>query len=490
MPKDLLIHTGVAETCIALISDGVLERYWQEQTIDDRAGGGAGRVGDIVLGRVQRVLPSMEAAFVDIGSGRSGFLSARDVGSRIQQTASLPARAFAREGDSILVQIAKEPIGDKGARLTAKAALPGRYLVLVAEGSGIAVSRRIEDEAERSRLMSIMEGLAQGGAGTGYIVRTAAIGASAAALADDAARLMRTWRGILAARAKAEPPTMLFRELGLVERALRDEADANLRAVLFDDARAADAARAYAAEAVPNLARRIEHHIGGPSLFEHFGIEDAIAALASPRVALPSGGWITIETTEAMTAIDVNSGKHVGGGNHEDLSLAVNLEAAEIVARQLSLRELGGLIVVDFIHLSRAENIASLTDVLRVALGRDRTPVEISPVSEFGLVAITRKRERGPLDARHTESCTCCNGHGRRRTAASIALEILRRAEHTAATAPGKAIVAFAAPEVAEWFHVHEDAIAPGLARRGAAQWRVIAEPDRVRESFTVETQS
>jgi ribonuclease G len=486
MPKDILIHVGVAEISVAVVSDGELERYWQEQTLDGPGGDSEGRVGDVVLGRVRSVLPSMEAAFVDIGTSRSGFLSARDLGPRQRDNGGpLP-----REGDAVLVQIVKEPIADKGARLSGHIAIPGRYLVFVAEGSGISVSRRIEDEAERARLMSVMDDIARRtGANSGYIVRTAAIGATAAALQEDAARLFRIWRGIVAARDAAEPPATLHRDSGIVERALRDMAGANLRNVLIDDVETADAARAYAADAAPGLAARIEHYRGVSPLFEAFGIEDEIAALASARVRLPSGGWITIETTEALTAIDVNSGRHVAGGGFEDVSLAVNLEAAGQIARQLSLREIGGLMVVDFIHLSRAGDIECLMDELRAALARDRTPAEAAAMSEFGLVAITRKRERDPLGLRQSEPCAACDGHGRRRTAAAVALEILRRAERAAAAAPGKSITAFAASDVADWLLEHARAIAPGLTRRGATHWHVIAEPARARESFSLETE-
>ncbi len=491
MPRDMLIHSGVAETCVAIVNDGELIRYWQEQTIGARD---AGRVGDVVLGRVSRVLPSMEAAFVDIGAARAGFLSARDAGPRERDAAATPARAFAREGETVLVQVVKEAVADKGARLSAKIAIPGRYLVLVAEGSGVAVSRRIEDEAERKRLTALVEGMARRSGAVcpdaGYIVRTAAIGAAAAAIEEDAARLQQTWRGIVASRQNAQAPSTLYREPGLIERALRDEADTNIRAVLIDDALAADPARAYAAGAAPILAPRIETYRGHAPLFEAFGIEDAIAALGSARVDLPSGGWITIESTEAMTTIDVNSGRHADGGTLEDVSLAVNLEASEAIARQLALRELGGLIVVDFIYLSQAKDSARLMEALGAALARDRTPAEVSPVSEFGLVAITRKRERDPVSVRQSEPCACCQGSGRRKTAASVALEVLRRAERAAALVPGKPIVAFAAPDVVEWLHAHEHDIAPALARRGAPHWRAVAQENRTRENFAVETQT
>lgn len=485
MPGTMLVHVGVLETGVAVLRDGALERYWRELREDAEE---TPRVGDVILGRVQRVLPAMEAAFVDIGGARSGFLAARDARGRGAEGGRL------REGETVLVQVAKEPLAGKGARLVTQLSLAGRHLVLVAPGAGISVSRRIEDEKERARLARLMdEVLAASDEArvpeTGYILRTAAVGAEREALTQDAVRLARRWRALSAAREKAQPPALLNREPGLVERVLRDET-AEVDRIVIDDAETAESARRYAESVAPELLSRIERYEGSEALFEAHGVEDAIGALDSSRVTLPSGGWITIEETEALTAIDVNSGRYIDAGSLEEASLTVDLEAADALARQLALRGIGGIVVVDFIRLSDERNFARLLASLREALARDRAPAEVSALAEFGLVAITRKRERDPLARRFSEACACCAGRGRHKTAAGVGLDILRRAERAASAAPGKKLVGFAAPEVAAWLELRGAAIAAALARRGAARWRVVSERERTRESFSVETES
>jgi ribonuclease G len=239
---------------------------------------------------------------------------------------------------------------------------------------------------------------------------------------------------------------------------------------------------------MPAMAGLIEHYDGREPLFEHFGIEDAIDGLSAPRVALSSGGWITIEATEALTAIDVNSGSYIEGVGLEQTSLAVNLEAAEAIGRQLRLRGIGGLIVIDFIHLSEPANIERLLEALRVACERGRVPSQILRMSEFGLVEMTRKRVREPLAIRTTEDCRRCDGHGRRKTLETVGLEILRRVERAAAAAPGKVVTVRAAPVVVRWLEAREPEIREGLARRGASQIRFEATAEQRREAFEVST--
>ena len=499
MTKELLIHAGIAELTVVMVEDGVLSRFWQESTIGsasgENVGTGAQAIGDIVLGRVTRVVPGINAAFVDVGMERAGFLAARDAAPRggdREHGAGLQAHIAhcVREGEVILTQILKDPMGEKGARLTTEISLAGRLLVLVPGRAEILVSRRITEEDERARLAEIAATLVQGGAG--YIVRTSAAGASEAELRDDAARLAEDWQGVVAARARAaaEPPALLHREMGAVERSLRDEADGDVQRIVIDDAAALAQARAYAMRAMAKMEDRITLYQGREPLFEAFGVAEEIAQLGDRRLGLVCGGWITIEATEGMTAIDVNSGSTLAPEDPEAMALNVNLEAAETIGRQIVLRGLGGLIVIDFIHQSSHENLKQVTDTLRAVLARDKAPAELVSVAEFGLVVLTRKRVRHSLAERMTEPCAQCNGEGRRKTTVGVATEILRQVERAVLLAPGKKIRIHAAPEVADWFDAHRDELHTGLARRGALGLEMVGEAGRERARFVVDTGS
>ena len=511
MAKDVLVNAGVGEVRVAVLDGGVLDQLWLERTIGaedapKRAGvqNGPRRnlVGDIFLGRVQRVLPAMQAAFVNIGLERAGFLAAREARPRTalfrddpytDEDRKLQIADYVREGAEILVQVVKDPIGDKGARLSANITIAGRLLILVANSPGVALSRRIEDEAERARLTGIIETILADTSGdvvkgTGFIVRTAAVGMGAGEIRDDALRLSHVWRTITEKRVWASPPATLHSDLGPIERALRDEVDGTINRIVIDDRNAVAIARDYAMRAMPDMAGLIEHYDRGEPLFEHFGIEDEIESLSGPRVALPSGGWITIEATEALTAIDVNSGSYIEGVGLEETSLKVNIEAAEAIGRQLRLRGIGGLIVIDFIHLSDPANSARVIEALREACAKGRVPSQILGMSEFGLVEMTRKRVRDPLAIRTTEDCRRCDGHGRRKTTETVALEILRRIERAAAAAPGVTITVRAAPGVLRWLESHGAEIREGLARRGGSVLRLETTQDGRREIFEVST--
>ena len=512
MAKDVLVNAGAGEIRVAVIEDGVLDQLSLERTIGsddspnhrrDRAGSVArSLVGDIVVGRVQRVLPAIQAAFVNIGLERAGFLAAREARPRTaifrddpytEEDRRLNISDFVREGAEILVQVVKDPIGDKGARLSANITVPGRLLILVANSPGIALSRRIEDEAERARLTSIVGrflGVSEGGLvpDAGYILRTSAIGASETELKEDAVRLSTAWRDIAARRKSAGVPATLHTDLGPVQRALRDEVDESVGRILIDDREAFREAEIYALRAMPSMAGKIELYQGRAPLFEAFGIEDEIASLGSPRVALPSGGWITVEATEALTAIDVNSGSFIEAIGLEETSLKVNLEAAAAIGRQLRLRGIGGLIVIDFIHLSIPENIERVLAALNEACAKGRVPSQILGMSEFGLVEMTRKRVRDPLAKRLSEDCRRCDGHGRRKTMETVAVEIMRRAERAAAAAPGKPIIIRAAPVMVRWLEAHEAEVRAGLSRRGVTQLRFESNMEQRREVFDVET--
>lgn len=507
MPKEVLINVGAGETRVAVVEDGRLQELFLERTVGLDDGGvkkkGAGRgghsiVGNIILGRVQRVLPGMQAAFVDIGLGRAGFLGAREA----RCLADLPGFDDERtpkisdcvhEGEEILVQVVKDPIGDKGARLSANITIPGRLMVLVPNQPGVALSRRIEDEHERARLMSVGEQMIREDkgvlvAGAGYILRTAAVGLNVADLREDAERLAEAWRPVMAKRQSATSPATLYHDLDPVERTMRDCVRAETLRVVIDDAPGVEAARAYCRRAMPEFEDKVELFAGPGMLFDSYDLEEEIDRLTVPRVPLPSGGWITIEGTEALTAVDVNSGSFTASTGLEETSLRVNLEAADEIGRQVRLRGVGGLIVVDFIHLAEPDNIAKVLAVLEESLSKDHTPTQISPMSEFGLVEITRKRVRDPLVKLVSECCRDCEGHGRKRTRDHVALEIIKRIERQAAAAPGKAVQVRAAPEVVHWLEEHDEEVRAALARRGASRVSYEANDAFAREGFDVGT--
>jgi ribonuclease G len=506
MEKEVLINAGAGEIRVAIVEDGKLQELFLERTIgsdDAPKKRGCGRhghslIGNVILGRVQRVLPGMQAAFVDVGLERAGFLGAREA----RCLADLPGfdeeRApkigdCVREGEEIVVQVVKDPIGEKGARLSANVTVPGRLLVMVPNQPGVALSRRIEDEAERARLLALTENMvaeANGALipGAGFILRSAAIGCELRDLKEDAERLAEAWRPVMSRRQAARAPAVLYHDLDPIERTMRDEVDAQTRRVFIDDRESFEAARAYCRRAMPGAEEKLELYQGPGMLFDLYDLEDEIEGLVRPRVPLVSGGWITMEGTEALTAIDVNSGSYTAATGLEETSLTTNLEAAEEIGRQLRLRGIGGLIVIDFIHLTEPANIERVLEVLAASLAKDRTPTQISPMSEFGLVEITRKRIRDPLVKLMTECCRPCEASGRVRTTESVALELIRRIEREAAATPGRAIHVRAAPEVVRWLEFHGEDVMPALARRGAARVSLEPRPEFAREGFDVAT--
>jgi ribonuclease G len=495
LASEVLINVGPAETRVAMVDEARLSELFIERTAEaGREGRGGHRLfGNIMLGRVQRVLPGMQAAFVDLGLEKAGFLAAREA----RCLADLPSfmdqpciSKCVREGEAVVVQVIKDPISDKGARLSANVTIPGRLVVLVPNQSGIALSRRIEDEGERKRLTDLLTDIAandpRAAAGAGYIVRTAALSASRDDIASDMARLGDEWRAIQARRSMAKIPATIYHDLDPVERTMRDGVDDTTDRVLIDNAEAVAQARAYCARAMPDAVEKIQLFNGPGELFDLHNIEGEIETLLQPRVRLPSGGWITLETTEALTSIDVNSGSYTEATGLEQTSLKTNLEAAAEIGRQLRLRGIGGLIVIDFIHLGEPENIAQVLTVLAESVAKDRTPTQILPMSEFGLVEMTRKRVREPLAKLFSEVCDPCHGHGRIKTVVTVAAELLRRVAREAKARPGAKLVAYAAPEVVKWIEAQGDDLKQSLRRHAGAGLRFEARTNFARNQFDV----
>ncbi|MDE2113216.1 MAG: Rne/Rng family ribonuclease [Alphaproteobacteria bacterium] len=498
MTQEILINIGAAEIRIAVVEGGKLQALSCERTLGTGGGNGRSCVGDIILGRAVRVVPAVQAAFVEIGHERAGFLGAHEARCLAKEHNAAGAQdpaigELVREGDEVLVQVVKDPIGEKGARLSASVAIPGRLCVLAPHQPGVALSRRIEDEPERARLAALGEALTgdTGGdlvADAGYIFRTAAIGAEFEALREDARRLAQNWQAIKAARKTAKPPALLHRDLDAVERAIRDRTRGDTARILIDDAGAAEAARAFCRRAVPGAEDRVALFTGPGALFDLYDLESDIDGLMHPRVTLPCGGWITIERTEALTAVDVNSGSFAESSTIEDAGLAVNLQAAQEIGRQLRLRGIGGLVVIDFISMQDKAHEARVVAALSENLLKDGVPVTISAMSPLGLVELTRKRVREPLAASVSESCGACAGQGVLRRPDAVAMDILRRVEAGARAAPGKVIRVHAAPEVAAWLEEQGDTLRTALARRGAPAVEFIADKTCTRERFDVGT--
>lgn len=502
MSEEVLINVGPGETRVAVVENGRPVELILERTMEDDLKAKTGRaghsiIGNIFLGKVQRVLPGMQAAFVEIGLERAGFLGAREARCLCELTGLAegvlpPISACVQEGQTILVQAVKDPIGDKGARLSANVTLPGRLLVLVPNQSGVALSRRIEDEDERARLTALVQEMVARfaacgvtGEPAGFIVRTAAIGATVDDIAADARQLAEEWRKVRDMEKRSSPPCVVFHDLDPVSKTLRDYVSTETARVLIDDAAAFAEAQRYCRRAMPEMLERVQFFNGPGSLFSLYDVDGEIEAALESRVEMKSGGWITIETTEALTAIDVNSGRYTAATGLEDTSVRTNLEAVEEIVYQLRLRGTGGLIVIDFIHMNDPANIEKVLEALNTGFAHDRVPTQISGMSEFGLVEMTRKRVREPLDKLLTEPAYPA-GRPRRKTCATVANELLRRIAREAQGAPGRPIAARAAPEVVDWLERGNAYLIDRLRERVAVTLSFESEPAFPRERIDV----
>ncbi len=425
---EVLVNVGPRQMRAALIEDGVVQEIFIEH---------AGRrrlVSNLYKGRVTRVLPGMQAAFVDIGLERTAFLHIDDIVSPpLEETELAPAAAAAIDvrrlvspGDELLVQVIKDPIGSKGARLSTFITLPARYLVYLPAGEGVAVSAKIDDEAERIRLKSLVCELRAGEAGGGYILRTAAQGASAEALREDMGYLERLWQHVRARAAEVPPGSVVHEDLHLALRLLRDELSRGVGAVRVDSPETHRSMRAFAEQFMPGASTRIELYDEARPIFDLHGVEDEINRALERKVMLKSGGHLVIDQTEAMTTIDVNTGGYVGHRNLEETCFRTNLEAAEVIGRQLRLRNLGGIIIIDFIDMHAESHRRQILAALERSLAADRAQTRIVNFSPLGLLEMTRKRTRESLAHLLCEPCRACEGRGFVKTAETVCNEIFR----------------------------------------------------------------
>ena len=426
---EILVNVGPGETRAALTDEGIVQEIFIERGSRRRL------VGNLYKGRVMRVLPGMQAAFVDIGLARTAFLHADDIARPpLEETDLAPpetagepdVRRLVSPGDELLVQVIKDPIGTKGARLTTFIALPARFLVYLPQGENVGVSAKIDDDAERSRLKSLIGELREPGAAGGYILRTAAQGASAEGLLEDMSYLDKLWRHVRRRAAETLPGRVVHEDLPLPLRILRDEVSRGVARVLVDSEAERERMAAFAAEFMPEAAARIELYAAARPIFDLHAIEAEIARALERKVMLKSGGHLIIDQTEAMTTIDVNTGGYVGHRNLEETSYRTNIEAAEAIGRELRLRNLGGIIIIDFIDMHSESHRRQVLSALERSLTGDRAQTRIVNLSPLGLVEMTRKRTRESLAHLLCEPCPACEGRGCVKTAETVCNEIFR----------------------------------------------------------------
>jgi len=465
--KLIVINSAPYETRVATLESGILVEFLLERG-DDR-----NIIGNIFKGKVIRVLPGMQAAFVDIGMEKAGFLYAGDfVTPRLgfdtdengdedlpeeidihvarfpQEEYIPPIEGLIREGQHLVVQVAKEPLGTKGARITSHITLPGRYLVLLTWSGHIGISRRIEDPDERMRLHEIVERIRLDGMGA--IVRTAAEGRTDAELKADMDYLVQHWETIRKKGEAASAPVLIHRELSLSLRAVRDMFTADMDRIVVDSKEEYVRIQDFASQFFPSLRDRIELYQGGQPIFEHFGIEIELARALDKKVWLKSGGYIVIEQTEALTVIDVNTGKYVGRTSLEETTVKINLEAVKEIVYQLRLRNIGGIIIIDFIDMKTEENREKVYQALVDTLRDDRSKTTICKISELGLVEMTRKRVRESLSRTLSEACPYCSGEGIIKSKKTVCYEIFRALERQSPILAGKQVSLYVHPALAE----------------------------------------
>lgn len=445
MSEEILINVTPPETRVAVVENGVLQELIIERLLQK------GLVGNIYKGVVCRVLPGMQAAFVDIGLGKAAFLHLSDFSSKeLESKGSDNIEHYLKEGQSVLVQVTKDPLGSKGARLTTEISIPSRYQVYMPHAKNCGVSQRIECEAERVRLCACMEAYQKKNETGGFIARTAAECVEEAVLVSDMTFLLKLWEAILEKSKKAPDKSLIHEDLPLSIRTLRDLYKEGIEKVRVDSRETYHKLVEFADVFVPDIVPVIEHYSGERPLFDIYNIEDEIAKALERRVQLKSGGYLVFDQTEAMTTIDVNTGGYVGGRNLEETIYKTNLEAAQTICRQLHLRNLGGIIIIDFIDMKSDEHKKQVLDALQRHLDRDHAKTKITEVSVLGLVEMTRKRTRESLEHILCETCPACSGRGVLKTAETICLEIFREIIREVRQYKVKQILVLAANEVVE----------------------------------------
>jgi ribonuclease G len=503
MSNLLLVNADGPEKRIALLENSELAEFYVERPGED------GIVGNVYKGRVVRVLPGMQAAFVDVGIGRAAFLYVADVGGgemaghllyssgeerpepgelageeieRAMQAAPIQERI--REGQEILVQVAKEPIGTKGARITSYISLPGRHLVLMPNVDHVGISRRIVSEKERKRLRDVLEAMRP--PGTGFIVRTVAEGQPQETLQADMEFLLRVWQDILDRHQAETAPALLYRDLDLSLRIVRDLFSGSVDKLIVDDLHEHERVLRFLQSFSPEHQSAVELYQGQEPLFDRYGLEMEVDRSLERKVWLKSGGYLIIDQNEALTSIDVNTGRYVGRRNLEDTITKINLEAVKEVVSQLRLRNIGGIIIIDFIDMEKESNREKVWHSLMEALKSDRAKSNVLKISELGLVEMTRKRVRESLSQQLTDTCPYCEGRGHVKSTLTVCYEVLREIRRQAAGLPGKGLLVCVHPEVADLLAVSEQDHVAALERRFAKTIEVQARAQFHVEQFEI----
>nr|MDQ6933490.1 Rne/Rng family ribonuclease [Candidatus Eremiobacteraeota bacterium] len=484
MATDILISSDPWENRVAILEDGLLSEIYVER--EEKV------IGSIYKGKVQNVLPGMGASFVDIGLGRNAFLYVDDINRTplnigdveiTQGRSGWTISEKVNRGDDVLVQIVKEPRGLKGARISTNISLPGRFLILMPTGKYSGVSRKIDTADERNRLKALMKRIRPEGMAT--VVRTAAAGVSEAELIADLGVLIRMWHGILEMYKRAASPSLLHKDMNLVYKAARDFITPEVNRVLIDDAEEFEKVRDFLRLLGPQYLDRLEHYNSGRSLFGDFKVEEELQKLMRPKINLPSGGSIVIESTEALTVIDVNSGKFTGGKNLEDTIVRTNVEAAAEIARQVRLRDIGGIIVCDFIDMNTEGSRNKVIATLEGGLRRDRTRATIQSFSALGLLEFTRKRVGKDLSGQLRGPCPTCSGLGSVLSPQSVAIETFRKIRGSDGRDHKHPIIVDTAPTVAAqleyWYEEDCKALAQSLQTPIHVRVDALLHPERTK---------
>ncbi len=435
MQQDILINWSPQETRVAVVETGAVQELHVERTLE------RGLVGNVYLGKVARVLPGMQSAFIDIGLERAAFLHVADLMSSVTArhaesdggaaTPVLPIEKQVFEGQSLLVQVVKGPIGTKGARLSSQISIAGRLLVFLPQDQHIGVSQKIpfeQREALRQRLQGLAEAGAPNGQTGGFILRTNGEEASDVELGEDIAYLRKTWARIKEASTRLPPKSLLHQDLSLLQRVLRDLVSENTQTIRIDSAEQFQKLKTFGTEFTPGAVTKLQLYKGERPIFDLFNIDEEVAKALGRRVDLKSGGYLIVDQTEALTTVDVNTGGFVGARNFDETIFKTNLEAAGAIARQLRLRNLGGIVIADFIDMTREDHRDAVLAEFRKQLGRDRVKTMVSGYSALGLVEMTRKRTRESLAHLLCEACPVCEGKGSVKTARTVTYDILREA--------------------------------------------------------------
>ena len=505
MTSELIVNVTASETRVALLENGVLAELHIERESDK------GIAGNIYKGRVQRVLPGMQAAFVEIGLARSAFLYVDDVYTSTREynamfpsfkdgeeyadsgdgtaepekrAPSPPIEDMLSDGREIMVQVIKEPLGTKGARISTHISLPGRYLVYLPTIAHISISRRITDEPERSRLKEIVQRIKP--ADSGFIIRTASEGASEEELASDIDFLIKLWGNIQNRMQTAPVATMLHEDLSIALRAIRDLYSKNVRKLVVDCPETYASIIRFIETFMPQLKYSVELHEGDKPIFDKYGFEVEISRALGKNIWLKSGGYIVIEETEALVAIDVNTGRYVGKGNQNDTILKTNLEAVKEIAYQIRLRNLGGIIILDFFDMERKADREAVLNALQEALKKDRAKTNVANISELGLVQMTRKRVRENLSGHLCDPCPYCEGRGRIKAIPAIAYEILRTIRKEARSPLTTAITAAVHPDIAAFLYDEERSAIEDLEKKMQKKINIKADPAFHHEKYTI----